>query len=472
MFRSALVLAIFLVTASIASAQVSEPARLPAVSEQNQAPVQTPAQGGAIDPAASRPAEPIAPAPQPQPESPFEGLIYDRSKLTGDWFGLRDDLLDNGMTLDVSTTQFYQGVASGGINQTWEYGGRADYIFNMNGEKAGLWKGFLFNLHGETRYGNTINNATGALVPANTSLLFPATSGGVTALTAVKGTQFLSENLLVFGGKLNLLDELVQPYSGGRGVDAFMNTALVLPMSLARTVPYSTLGAGFVMLDEMHPVFTFMVFDTHNTPLTSGFESLFTNGVSMLTKLETPVELFGLPGHQAVGGSYSTGSYNDLTPTAYLNPNVGAVVSFGSTAGSWSVYYSADQALYVDPNNPKRSWGLFTNIGLADNGPSPIRWSAAVGFGGSSPIESRPRDTFGIGYAFTDYTDPVKDLAHKLLPVQADQAVELFYNIAVTPWFRLTPDLQVLIPGRERKLLPPGPIDTAVVVGVRAKIDF
>src|SRR5262249_14035937 len=145
----------------------------------------------------------------------------------------------------------------------------------------------------------------------------------------------------------------------------------------------------------------------------------------------------------------------------------------GSVAGTWSIFYSADQAFYVDPNNPKRSWGFFTNIGLADNGPSPVRWSAAVALGGSSPLVSRPLDTFGLGYSFVDYTSPVKNLAPRLLPVTNDQAVEFFYNIAVTPWFRLTPDLQVLLPARERTLPPNAQsIDTAVVFGIRAKIDF
>jgi hypothetical protein len=42
-------------------------------------------------------------------------------------------------------------------------------------------------------------------------------------------------------------------------------------------------------------------------------------------------------------------------------------------------FNSADSAFYVDPSNSARSRGLFTNVGLADDGPSPIRWSANVG---------------------------------------------------------------------------------------------
>ena len=193
----------------------------------------------------------------------------------------------------------------------------------------------------------------------------------------------------------------------------------------------------------------------------------------MLSQLSIPVEWAGRPGHQGIGGSYSTGAYNNLQPTIYYDPNAGAVVTFGQTSGSWSVCYSADQALYVDPANSTRTWGLFSNVGLADNGPSPIRWAANIGIGGSSPLMTRPLDTFGIGYSYVGYSSPVKELAPKLLPIGSDQAVELFYNFAVTPWFRVTPDLQIVMPARERTL-PPGAsnIDTAIVFGLRAKIDF
>ena len=86
---------------------------------------------------------------------------------------------------------------------------------------------------------------------------------------------------------------------------------------------------------------------------------------------------------------------------------------------------------------------------------------------------SRPLDTFGLGYFFVGYSDPVQNLAPRLLNVGDDQGVEMFYNIAVTPWFRLTPDLQVLEPARGRTLPPNArDIDTALVLGLRAKIDF
>ena len=405
--------------------------------------------------------------------SPFAGDIGERQFLLGSPGGPRENLLSHGVVFDISSTQYYQGVAAGGVRQEFAYGGRNDYYLNVDGQKAGLWQGLFVTFHGETRYGDTLNAATGAIMPPNAGLLFPQPNGEPTALTGVKVTQALSENFVTFAGKINTLDELKQPFASGRGVDAFMNMALAFPVICARTVPYSTLGAGFAVLHEMQPIVSVMVLDTNNTPMTSGFESFFNNGMTIVAKLDVPVTLADRPGHQGIWGTYSSGTYNDLQPTAYFDPNVGPVVLFGEDTGSWSLSYSADQAFFVDPTNAKRSWGLFTNLGLADDGPSPIRWSANVGLGGSSPWATRPLDTFGIGYAYTAYSDPVQTVAPLLLPIRNDQVVELFYNYALTPWCHITPDLQVLVPTRERTLPPQvQPIDTALVVGVRMKVNF
>ncbi|MFO0919801.1 MAG: carbohydrate porin [Planctomycetaceae bacterium] len=397
-----------------------------------------------------------------------------RNRLGGDLGGIRSGLAARGATLDLSSTQFYQGVTAGGIQRNFEFSGRADYYLNVDGEQAGLWQGLFVNLHGETRYGDTINPITGELMPANIAGLFPLPYGSVTALTAVKFTQVLSNDLLIYAGKINLIDEIKQQFSGGRGVDAFMNTAIVFPVAADRTVPYSTLGAGFVWKQDHDLAFSMMLLDTHNTPTTSGFETFFTNGATILARVDRTVHWFDRLGHQTVWGTYSSGTYNDLSPTPYLDPITGNVtVPSNRQTGSWALFYAADQALWVDPNNSARAWGLFTNIGLADDGPSPIRFGANVGLGGSSPLTSRPLDTFGIGYAYTRYSAALNQLPASVLPIGNDQVVELFYNYAVTPWFRVTPDLQVLIPARERTLgTPPQPIDTALVLGIRAKLDF
>jgi hypothetical protein len=67
---------------------------------------------GDLSESAGPPAEYTASDP---PAAPLGGPICERPKLTGDWVGFRTSLQDNGITFDLSTTQFYQGVASGGL---------------------------------------------------------------------------------------------------------------------------------------------------------------------------------------------------------------------------------------------------------------------------------------------------------------------------------------------------------------------
>jgi len=405
--------------------------------------------------------------------SPFDGDLCTRPYLLGNVCGVRDQLAAHGITVNVDTYQFYQGATTGGIHDVGEYAGHNDYFINIDGEKAGLWKGFFITLHGETRYGDTANLDTGAILPVNTAELFPKATGTATALTGVKFTQALSENFVTFAGKLNMLDQFNMPFTGARALDGFWNLGLAFPVEVARTVPYSTLGAGAAVLQDGVPVFTVMVLDTNNTPTTSGFQSFFDNGATILANVNVPTKFFGLPGLQGIYGTFSTGKYNDLSPTAYFDPESGLVITPELTRDSWSLFYSANQALWVDPCNPKHAYGVYTNIGTADNGPSPIRFAANVALYGSSPISNRPLDTFGVGYTFTRYSSPVRDFAPVLLPIDNDQAVELFYNVAVTPWFNVAPDLQVVFPARDRTL-PPNPqnIDTALVLGIRAKIEF
>jgi porin len=394
----------------------------------------------------------------------WESLCQE-STLAGDCCGLRSGAAESGVTFNLSTTQYFQGVASGGIREDFEYGGRNDYILNIDGEKAGLWKGLIITLHGETRYGDAIYPQSGALMPPNLALMFPAASGTQSALSGVKVMQFLSEDMLVFAGKINTFDDFRQPLTGAGPTNGFMNASLMLNPNLVRTVPYSTFGAGVVMLQNMEPVFSIAVFDTNNTPTTSGFDSFFDNGASIVSQLTLPTDFFNMPGHQGLMGTYSSGSYTNLSPSAYYNPGAGLVVESPPKEGSWSLGYNADQAFWVSPADPRKRWGVFGGLGIADDNPSPIQWFANAGVAGTSPIAGRPSDTFGAGYYYTGVSDALKDFAPVLLPLSDEQGVELYYNVAVTPWCHITPDVQFIDPFRDRA-------DSAVLFGLRGRIDF
>ena len=408
---------------------------------------------------------PTQPCPTQTSAVPTDSLFIDRTKLTGDWWGTRSELVENGVNLDASTTQYYQGVASGGFQQGFRYGARNDYFLNVDGEKAGFWRGFSISLHGETRYGQTPDLLTGALLPVNLMMVFPQPTGTVTALTAFKLSQYLSEDLLVYGGRLNMFDTFVQPLTEATGLNGFLNTSMMFNPVYGRTVPYSTYGVGFVYYQNRQHIFSVSVIDTNNTPTVSGFDTLFSNGATILAALNIPTRFYDRPGHHGVAGSYSTGRYSELQPTPYNDPILGPGYLFPKSTGSWSLTYNFDQAIWVSPNDSKKVWGVFGDLGLSDGNPNPDRFFATLGISGSSPIQGRVQDTFGIGYYYLAVSNVLKDAAPNLTPLKNEEGVELFYNIAVRQWFHITPDVQVIDPYKQRA-------DTSFVAGVRAKIDF
>jgi porin len=399
---------------------------------------------------------------------PFGGPWDTRPKLTGDWYGLREQLRDHGITLDLSTTAYYQGTASGGLEESFQFGGRNDYWLNIDGQKAGLWPGFFGTLHGETVYGESVNHETGAIVPVNIGRAHPVVSGTETALTAVRFTQALSENFVVYGGKINTIDNVQQPFMPGRGLDAgFMNAAFVWNPILGRTMNYATLGAGAAVLAAGEPVASLTLYDTNDDTTTTGFHKAFDNGVIVYPTFSLPTRFFGMPGHQSVWGAYSSGRYAILDSQS-LN-EIPAVLQ-GATPttsmhGSWWVTYLFDQAIWVDPADRARSWGVFGNFGISDGKPNPIKWSAILGVGGSSPIPGRRLDTFGAAYYHLGFSDDFRVVARAITPVRDEHGLELFYNVAVTPWCHVTADMQVVTPILERA-------ETSLVFGLRAKIDF
>ena len=70
--------------------------------------------------------------------------------MLGDWGGHRSRLAEHGLNFDIYSTNFFNDVANGGLQETFQSRGRMDYLLNIDGEKAGLWKGLFIDLHGET----------------------------------------------------------------------------------------------------------------------------------------------------------------------------------------------------------------------------------------------------------------------------------------------------------------------------------
>ncbi|MCA8999049.1 MAG: carbohydrate porin [Planctomycetaceae bacterium] len=398
----------------------------------------------------------------------FEDSLWDRDRLLGDLFGARSSLEEQGIAFDLIGTTFYQGVASGGREQAGELGGKMDYLLKIDGQKAGLQEGLFIDLHGESRLGQSVNNIDGLLMPANVAMAFPERDRDITALSGFKITQALSENFAVYAGKINTLDEYPLTFSpqlglNRPGIGGFMNTSLVFNPILGRTVPYSALGIGGAVLRDGLPFFAVTVFDPRERS-TIGLQDPYAEGVTIVPDLTLRVEPLGLPGTYNFGGSYSTADHRSVDRSDYLFiPDIGIVGN--EQSDSWSLYANFFQALWVDCCNKDRQWGIFGQFGISDGNPNPIRYVANGGVAGHSLIRGREIDTFGIGFFYVGLSESFKGLAAPILPQRDEYGLELFYNYAITPWCRLTGDLQIAQPSTKA-------LDTAIIPGMRLSVLF
>src|SRR5262249_1883412 len=129
-------------------------------------------------------------------------------------------------------------------------------------------------------------------------------------------------------------------------------------------------------------------------------------------------------------------------------------------SSSWAIDYAFDQYLWQPDGNP-----------------NPISYSLLTGVGGKGVVPGRPDDTFGVAFARTQFSDAlVPFLRQQLnLGLRHEDAVEMSYTIAVTPWLSVTADLQIVNPALKRALDDAGQlahVDTAVVAGAPVRARF
>ena len=404
----------------------------------------------------------------------------DRTHLLGDWGGARSRLAEHGIIFDFQLTQFYQGVVDGSVGtDDWQYGLKGDYFLTVIGEKAGLWKGIIFNVHAETRAGDDVNALSG-LSPANVNMLMP-NSGDTTAITQAMAIQMIGEQTGLMAGKINALDLVDMVYHTGRGIDGFMNTSLVLPLGLAGTVPTALPAAGALKFKGKEIQGAAMVYDPNNCATTTCLDPLFGDGAALagIWKFYTGAGHDGpRAGYVSFGGTWSGKEYTvvDRQSLAFV-PGEG--LSLTETQESWSIFSVVDQPLWTDASDPNRTLtfkGMYT---ITDGEANPIEWTATAALEVSSPIRSRDKDTLSVGYFHNELSDGFKNTVGPLLSfaativnrtptriaIEDTDGFEAYYKAQVTPWFAVTGDVQVITATLSTN-------DTKLVTGVRGKLTF
>ncbi len=439
--------------------------------------------------------------PYPLPDT-WGGDIFSRPRLTGDWGGLRDELGKNGVVFDVDLLMTPQTVLSGGRNVSSDFWGNVDYTLNLDTQKLGLWPGGFVKVQADTGFGSNALRDSGAIIPVNTAALIPGSNDRTTALMNATLTQFLSPQFGVFLGKINTIDSGITEFYGDYRTQ-FENAMFNFPMALEQ-VPVATFGGGIIGIPREDILLSATVLGASGTPDSNDPGQAF-GGVLVIGAGQLTVKPFGLVGHQSLNVEWNDKQRFSLTqdPTnlavlllqsqfprlANPGPVLEGILAQTFPAllvptrppnrdsSSWAISYAFDQYFWQPDNDPKHGVGFFFAFGASDGNPNPIQYSFLTGISGKGVMPSRPDDSFGIGLARTQFSSAFLPFLRQQLDLglQSEDAIEIYYNAAVTHWLDVTADLQIIEPALKKELTASrqlANIDTTVVAGARIRIRF
>jgi len=427
--------------------------------------------------------------------TPYSGDIWSRSTLTGDWWGIRNQLAEKGVTIDMSLTQVGQGIVHGGKETGWQYGGgRGDINVHIDTQKLGLWPGGFLTVEAEGNFTpadtlrKSINGRAGSLMAVNSNQFYPRPAGDNFNLPALNFAQFLSPYFGLAIGKLATVTSTsgdMNEFAHGKGDSQFMNLALNVNPVLLTTVPYSTLGTGLIVLPTKDPkqaILSLFLMSSTGSASTSGFDDLDGNNLTVVGEGRVTTDFFGLTGHQLFGAVFSNKKFSSIDQSARFIFENGA---FEGKKGSWNIHYNFDQYLYEPKKGTDEGIGVFGRFGASDGNPNFMHYFYSLGLGGKGVIPTRSNDRYGFGFYYIDVNNPrLQGLFQSIKLLRDEYGFEAFYNVAITPWLLLTPDIQVVRGAQKEKFtigrnilgLPVitsrKSIGTTTVLGVRLQMVF
>ena len=192
----------------------------------------------------------------------------------------------------------------------------------------------------------------------------------------------------------------------------------------------------------------------------------------------------GRPGHFGIGWFQQTGS--NIEPSGVRHPSPASAID---VQGEWGLYASFNQVLFQAAGNPPPAASaspvasplsngpsgpgltgpgvsVFGQFGWSDPKSNPSQWSVMGGMSWQGILDARPNDTLGVMFAYAHFSN-MDSLSFS--PGQGETVVEGFYNLQLTPWLSLQPDVQYI---NQPSDMPGFDIGGAWIVTGRVVISF
>ncbi|MFA6133100.1 MAG: carbohydrate porin [Phycisphaerae bacterium] len=417
---------------------------------------------GIVRAAYNDPYAPPSPAAREEAEETGPKGLLERDTLTDNWFGFGKKLEEQGLTVTLSATQIYQQNLHGGLSthrRAGRYQGGYDLELTFDLEKLAKIPGGSVYVLGEGSWSNGID-------PSSVGSIF-GVNGDVIGTIPIQVSElwyeqsFLNEKVIIRAGKIDLTGGFEckgcpVAFDGSHYANdqttQFLNGALVNNPTIP--FPWQGLGAAAYVTPVDFWYVAAGAGDAEADARETGFNTAFHGSDRFFSIYETGLMPEIPSGKGDLRGAYRVGMWLDprqerLDGEGYRNDNIG-------------VYTSCDQMVLKEKNDKEDTQGLaaFFRWGSAPAQTSVIRcfWSVGAQYQGLLP--DRDNDIVAFGVAQGNIS-PAADLE-----ASHETALELYYNIEVTPWLHISPDVQYIFnPGGDAG-------NDAVVVGMRVLIAF
>lgn len=374
---------------------------------------------------------------------------YERDKLSGDWFGLRTSLDDNGVVPFIYYNAIYAANVSGGIRNDEDFAGDLYFGLNADLSKSLGLDDTVLHLSGINRHGDSIDDAVGGqysvmqLVGGQTTFLY-----GLNVEKTFDGT--LSLKL----GRTTATDDFVGSplygYSLNNAVDGQIRAVLFDGVMTSYPFPVWGGRAKYASSDEhTFQLGVYQLSDNMFDPDEHGtdFSIRGDDGVSVFAQYDWRPEVNGRPARFYVGANNAF---------FHMEPFDG-----GDTVHHFVRFYGHGDVEVAD------GLVLFATLAYTHQEEvAIIPLQSSVGANYRGLIPGRPDDRTVLFVTYGEFSDDVVT-EEGASSKDYEMVFELGHRIQITPGIYAQPDVQLIHqPGGT------GDIDDALVLGVQAGATF
>ncbi|NLE28383.1 MAG: carbohydrate porin [Phycisphaerae bacterium] len=371
--------------------------------------------------------------------------------LTGNWGGVRDQMVDSGIIVNLDLYSVYQVNAHGGqdTQDAQRITGEYNLHIGLDLEKLLKLKGSYFYVRGRGGFGNGLDGTDkiGDIFGVNGNTV------GYRSMDVVEAwfhQNFFDGKLQFRLGKIDMsgtIDCRGCPLSidgNAYANDAqtqFLNNALVNNP----TIPFPDYGLGVMVYYSPVEWFytTAGVADAQADYRKTGFSTTFHDEDHFVSMYEFGFTPAILTKKGPLTGNYRFGLWYDPRPKEmYFNDYNGRLPA-RLKRDDVGFYASFDQKVYHENDWDDQGLGLFFRYGYAHSDANFLEHFWSIGGAYQGLIPTRDEDVLGLGFAQGFMTN---DLGYyEGFNPGRETVFELYYAVKVTHWLTLSPDIQYIM---------------------------